>query len=297
MYPQVLRSSEFDSAIFGTSTIRLLKPSDLEDAFGGHFANFGMNAATPFEQNEAVRLYLAHTPQLRTLIWGIDPPWCQPDADTPTKLVTERAFPPWLYGGSSWASIPHMFNLRTFEIGVRVVANRIGLMKPRLPRNGYEVFTPPEASYDLARARQHIWGGAPRQTTQAEPSYQATGAEIARWAYPALDWLALTLSALPPDARLIVMFPPVHIASQAIPGSLDAAYEAECKRRIAAIASEHRGIAIDFRFASPITTGDANYWDPLHYRLPIARSVVELLARGANGGKANEMYRVIEPTS
>ena len=47
MYPQVLRSGEFDSAVFGTSTIRLLKPSDLEAVFGGDFANFGMNAATP----------------------------------------------------------------------------------------------------------------------------------------------------------------------------------------------------------------------------------------------------------
>src|SRR4051812_1980051 len=56
MYPQVLRAGEFDGAVFGTSTVRLLKPSELEASFGGHFANFGMNAATPFEQSEAVRL-------------------------------------------------------------------------------------------------------------------------------------------------------------------------------------------------------------------------------------------------
>ena len=59
MFPQVLRSGEFDSAVFGTSTSRLLSPADLESSFGGHFANFGMNAATPFEQNEAVLATLA----------------------------------------------------------------------------------------------------------------------------------------------------------------------------------------------------------------------------------------------
>ena len=159
MYPQVLRSGEYESAVFGTSTIRLLKPSDLEAALGGHFANFGMNAATPFEQSEAVRLFIAHTPNVRNLVWSLDRSWCDPDAETPAKLLTERAFPPWLYDGSRWTTIPHLFNLRTLEIASRVVLNRLGLMKPRLPRDGYEVFTPPEASYDAARAAAHIWGG------------------------------------------------------------------------------------------------------------------------------------------
>ena len=295
MYPQVLRSGEFDSAIFGTSTIRLLKPSDLEKAFGGHFANFGMNAATPFEQDEAARLYVAHTPNLRTLIWGIDPSWCQPDADAPEKLLTERAFPPWLYDGNPWASIPHLFNLRTLEIAARVVLNRLGLMKPRLPRDGYEVFTPPETSYDLARAREHIFGGTPRPMVPGDVAAQQGGVANPEGRHPALDWLDATLGKLPPDARVVLMFPPVHVANQPVANSSDAALEATCKQRIARIAKEHRGITVDFRFASPITSDDANYWDALHYRLPIARRVVESLADAAKGERKGEMYRVIEP--
>jgi hypothetical protein len=294
MYPQVFRSGEFDSAVFGTSTIRLLKPSDLEKAFGGHFANFGMNAATPFEQDEAARLYLAHASKPRTLIWGIDPSWCQPGADAPTKLLTERAFPPWLYGGSPWWSIPHLFNLRTLEIAARVVLNRLGLMKPRLPRDGYEVFTPPETSYDLARAREHIYGGVSRPVAPSDSIQQPRSAEILDTRYPALNWLDATLGKLPPDARLVMLFPPVHAANQPVPNSLDAALEAVCKRRIARIAEEHHGVTVDFRFASPITTDDANYWDALHYRLPIARRVVESLADAAKGEKKGEMYRVVE---
>ncbi|SDQ96787.1 hypothetical protein SAMN05519103_00252 [Rhizobiales bacterium GAS113] len=283
MYPQVLRSGEFDSAVFGTSTIRLLRPADLEKGFGGHFANFGMNAGTPFEQSEAVRLYLAHMPKLRTLVWGIDPSWCFPDADEPDKRLTERAFPPWLYDGNGFATIPHLFNLRTLEISTRVVMNRLGLMKARLPRDGYEVFTPPEAAYDLARARAHIWSGNPHQIRPVEPPFVLTPEQRSGLRFPALDRMAATLAALPEGAQLVLLFPPVHVAIQPVPGSPEAAFEAECRGRVAAIAAAHQGLTVDFRFASPITGEDANYWDPLHFRLPIARRVAEALGQAREG--------------
>jgi hypothetical protein len=300
MFPQVLRSGDFDSAVFGTSTSRLLSPADLESSFGGHFANFGMNAATPFEQNEAVRLYLAHAPQLRTLIWGLDEHWCEEDVDAPAKRLTERAFPPWLYGGSAWASIPHLFNLRTLEIASRLVLNRLGLMKQRLPRDGYEVFTPPEASYDLARARRYIaiarqsmgHGDAAHPIAVASPIFEASAAERSSWRYPALDWLAATLAELPKGARLILLFPPAHEAALPLSGSYDEAREAECKRRLAVIARARQGILVDFRFPSPITSEDDYFWDTLHYRLPIARRIVGALRQAADGGSGSD-FKVI----
>jgi hypothetical protein len=293
MYPQVLRSGEFDGAVFGTSTLRLLKPADLEAGFGGRFANFGMNAATPFEQSQAVRLYVAHTPRLRTLVWGLDSGWCEEDADQPAKLVTERAFPPWLYGESRFAAIPHMFNLRTLEISARLVLNRLGLMKERLPRNGYEVFTPPEQSYDAARARQHIWGGRLRPVAPDIAPAETGAAERARWRYPGLRFLAEGLRGLPKGARLILVFPPVHIAFEPPPASPEGARAAECKRRAAAIAQAQGGIVVDFGFPSPITRVDENYWDPLHYRLPIARRVAEALQQAAEGERNAADFRVV----
>lgn len=293
MYPQVLRSGEYDSAVFGTSTIRLLNPSDLEAVFGGHFANFGMNAATPFEQSEAVRLFIAHTPNLRSLVWSLDRSWCDLDADTPAKLLTERAFPPWLYDGSRWATIPHLFNLRTLEIASRVVLNRLGLMKPRLPRDGYEVFTPPEASYDAARAATHIWGGKARRVTPAEPKFEAAPAKRSAWRFPALERLGATLAAKPTGARLLAVFPPVHVAIQPEPGSFEAAQDEECKARIAAIIAHDHGTTVDLRFASPITTQDTNYWDALHYRLPIARRIADVLREASQGEASGPDFRVL----
>jgi len=294
MYPQVLRSGQYDGAVFGTSTIRLLNPSELEGAFGGHFANFGMNAATPFEQSEAVRLYVENTPNLRSLIWSFDRSWCDPDADTPAKLLTERAFPPWLYDGSRWATIPHLFNLRTLEIAARVVLNRLGLMKPRLPRDGYEVFTPAETAYDPARAAAHIWGsGLLRPPNPVAPRYEASAEERHAWGFPALERIGTVLAGMPTGARVIGLFPPVHIAIQPIPGSFEAAQDEECKMRIAAIIAEHGGISVDMRFASPITTQDTNYWDALHYRLPIAGRVVDVLREASASEAGAPDFRVL----
>jgi hypothetical protein len=293
MYPQVMRAHVFDSAVFGTSTVRLLKPSELEAAFGGHFANFGMNAATPYEQSQAVDLFLRETPDARTRVWGLDSNWCEPDATSPAKRLTERPFPPWLYGGNGWAGLPHLFNLRTLEISARVVLAKLDLMDERLPRDGYEVFTPPESAYDLARARQHIYGAAPKTRAPAVPEPPP---EIrASWRFPALAWLDEALAALPAGARLILLFPPVHAADQPPPDSMGDHVERECERRAATIAAAHHGIAVDFRFPSPITSNDANYWDPLHYRLPIASRIVAALKEAESGTRGAADFRVVRP--
>ena len=47
MYPQIVRSGRFDSAVFGTSTVRLLNPQRLNETFGGRFANLGLTQAPP----------------------------------------------------------------------------------------------------------------------------------------------------------------------------------------------------------------------------------------------------------
>ena len=88
---------------------------------------------------------------------------------------------------------------------------------------------------------------------------------------------------------------PVHVAIQAWPGTHAAAVEAECKARIAAIARERGAKVIDWRIASPITTNDANYWDALHYRLPIAQRIGrELIGAALHGEESSDgSYRLL----
>ena len=93
----------------------------------------------------------------------------------------------------------------------------------------------------------------------------------------------------------VLAFMPVHVAAQAWPGTRDAAVEAECKARIAAIGRAHGAKVIDWRIASPITTKDENYWDGLHYRLPIARRLTDDLTGAVlNGTESRDgSYRLL----
>ena len=86
-----------------------------------------------------------------------------------------------------------------------------------------------------------------------------------------------------------------NFAAQRWPGTRDAAVEAECKARIAAIGRAHGAQVIDWRIASPITTNDANYWDGLHYRLPIAQRMADELVAAVLGNtdSADSDYRVV----
>jgi hypothetical protein len=277
-FPAIVRSGAFDSAVFGTSSSRLLDPVWLEAAFGGRFANLGLNDGRAWEQYQLALLFLRTVPAPRTLLFGLDWVWCAADADV--DRVTARGFPTWVYDDNAWNDWLYILNWRATDTALRRLAHRFGLMRARYPANGFEVFVLPDTAYDAARARQHIWRARSAESVQPlTPAYRTTEEDRSGWQFPALAWLDEALGRMPAGARAILAFMPAHVAGQPQPGSREAAREAECKARIAAIAAR-RGVAfVDFKFPSPITTSDANYWDPLHYRLPIAQRIVEGIAR------------------
>lgn len=296
MYPQVVRSGRFDSAVFGTSTVRLLDPERLDAALGGKFANLAMNAATPWEQTQLATLFLRHTPEARALVFGLDANWCEADADSEKKRLTFRSFPPWLYDEDQAFDFLHMFNFQSLEIAARVAARHFGVAKDRIRADGYEVFTPPENFYDLERARTHIWAGKP-DVRPLEPPAQPTAAERAGWRFPATHWLEGILRAAPAGARVALVFPPTHIASQPRPGSVEAARQSACKAAFTAIGARHGAAVLDFRFPNAVTSKDNNYWDNLHYRLPIAEKLTDAISSGLRREPAPdaEFERVLAP--
>ena len=79
------------------------------------------------------------------------------------------------------------------------------------------------------------------------------------------------------------------------PGSDGHAREAECKRRVTAIARRRNATLVDWRIVSPLTTEDSHFWDLLHYRLPIAYGLIEDLAHIVNEGREspNGTYRIL----
>jgi hypothetical protein len=292
MYPQIVRSERYDAAIFGTSSMRLVDPAALGSLLGARFANLGMNAATPWEQMQLASLFVRTVRQPKILIFGLDPSWCA--ADAATNRLTFRSFPPWLYDEVGIADLGHEFDLKSLEIATRVAAQRLGLARDRIRADGYEVFTPPEASYDLARARAHIWAGAP-EVTPVVPAVAPSADERAAWRFPALAWLDALLAQLPPTTRVVLAFPPAHIAVQPRPGSGAEAHEQACKAVVAELAAKHGAAAADFRLRSPVTMDDANFWDPLHYRLPLANRLTHDLSAIASGtsGEVDNFFHML----
>ncbi|HYY83964.1 MAG TPA: hypothetical protein VE686_05630 [Beijerinckiaceae bacterium] len=291
MYPQLARSGRFDAAVFGTSTVRLLDPTTLDRLFGARFANFGLNAGTPWEQVQLARLFLRQVPRLKMVIFGLDSTWCAADADAPGKRLTFRAFPEWLYDDDDTGDVLHVFTARALEIAARVALHRLDLMPERIRGDGYEVFVPPDARYDLTRARAHL-----REPGRVGEEAVATSAEgAAPTSFPALRWLDDLLGELPAGTNVILVFPPVHIAAQPASGSSAAMRDQACKDEVAALGTRRGAAVVDFRVPSEVTTNDANYWDRLHFRVGIAERFASALkvahdtARGDDSG----FYRVL----
>lgn len=280
-YPQIARGGAFDAAVFGTSTARLLDPGALDAAFAARFANLAVNAATPDEQMRLAALFVANRP-VKAILFGLDATWCA--ADPPARSA--NAFPDWLYeAGTPWGVLRQV-SLRSLTIAAQTGLARLGLVQPRLKADGYAVFTPPEALYDPERARTHIRAGARDPATPADPPDAPM---------PALARLDALLGQLPDAATKVVAFMPVHAVAQGAPDTPAGRREAACKARVAEIGARHGAVVVDFRRPSSITTRDDNYWDALHYRLPVAARIVAGLKAAVRFGADDPdgTYRIL----
>jgi hypothetical protein len=112
---------------------------------------------------------------------------------------------------------------------------------------------------------------------------------------PALEWLDALLDGRWQSAVIVIM--PVHIAAQPAPGSISAVREDECKARFADVAKRRGVPLIDFRIRSDITTRDENYWDSLHYRVPVAERIVHYIGQALTTGQDDPAgkWRILAP--
>ena len=285
-FPALARKVAFDSAIIGTSTTRLLRPRDLDPLFGARFVNLSMNSATAWEQSQILAVFLRDKARIDTVIFGVDVVWCA-TGDTFEKL-TPRPFPDWMYDANPWNDLVHLFNFPTLQEAGRQLAHLTGIRRSRNGIDGYTNFLPDPAEYDLARARQHLYGTSePRPRPAGDPAEIARLAAAGGWKFPTHDLFEEMLAGIAPSTRIIVVFVPYHIASQGDGSDADAARWLACKQAIGRVVGRHpNAIALDFMIPSAITRRDENYWDPLHYTLDVATEVARLIAEGARTGQS-----------
>lgn len=286
-FPALARSPQFDSMILGTSTSRLLRPTELDPLFDARFANLAMNSATAYEQWRLGMLFARHHPDAKVVLIGADVVWCETGKSLPK--YTERSFPEWMYDDNPWNDYLHQFSLYAVEQAGIQFGVLTGLRPRRYGRDGYTDFLPDGSEYDLARARQHLYsGGIPVAPTPVVPPATMTAAELRALDFPALPMMRDLLDSLP-KAEKIVFMVPYHVVNQPRPGSRAALVWGECKARIAAMtaATPHARL-VDFMIPSPVTREDDNYWDPLHYRVRIATWLAKSLRAAADGPPRTE---------
>lgn len=85
-----------------------------------------------------------------------------------------------------------------------------------------------------------------------------------------LGLLPRLLKAAPPDARIVLLMPPMHVWHQ----QQHAANYRECKARVLEIvAPMPRVQVLDYLLDSALTRRDENYWDAIHYGDDIAVNI------------------------
>jgi hypothetical protein len=288
-HPALARSPAFDSAIIGTSTSRLLRPSVLDPLFGARFANLAMNAATAYEQSRLLEVFARAHPSARVIAVGLDAEWCVTGENFPH--FTPRPFPEWMYGDNRWAGYLHLLNLDAVEQASREFGIVTHVRHPTYGSDGYTSFVPDDRLYDLARARTHLLRGA------LDPPGARSGPPES-WHFPALDLLAADLQELPASTLRLLFFVPYHVGIQPASDDLDASTAwSECRTRVLRIADEtQHTVVVDFMRATPITLADDNYWDSLHTRVGIADRVARDLAAAARG-ETSEDYLILYPSA
>ncbi|HEX5319651.1 MAG TPA: hypothetical protein VFW46_10855 [Stellaceae bacterium] len=275
-FPSLARSQRFDSAIFGTSTSRLLRPRELDPLLGTRFANLSMNSAEPYEQFRLLQVFARHHPDARMAMIGLDTPWCL-TGDRYDKF-TERVFPEWLYeADAAWRGYREMLSAYALTQAVQEFRILIGRKKQRYGSDGYTDFLPDDSLYDAGRAAALL--PKPVQAGADDPSFDTTELR-----FPNHQFLSAALQALPAATRKLLFFPPYYVGGQPPAGTEAFARLRECKRRIAAIAAATPGTLVaDFMIPSGITDDPTHYWDPLHYRVGIADRLGRDLADAAAG--------------
>ncbi len=180
------------------------------------------------------------------MIFGIDRTWCEEDADK--KKLTFRAFPPWLYDDSRLNDYPELLSLTGLEIAGRVLLHRFDAMPERLPPNGYEIFVPDEAIYDIPSARAFI-----RAMAQARTGPAPERRELRQLVpFPALAWLdEACCRGVPARRSCWPSYPSTPPCSRRrAPGDQR---EISCKARKTEMGRNLNAAVIDFRFRSPVT--------------------------------------------
>lgn len=259
------RDPAYDGAIVGNSHLQLLSPERLAAMTGVPFVSLTVPATGPQEQLALLDYWLRHRSRPpRVLVIGIDGYWCRAEPDMPVW----KPFPFWLYADGARDYLRGMARFQVLE----EVPRRLRYLAGAIPRARPDGYWNYEEDYGaLAQANNGLMPALDRPI--ATIGVNLTGR------FPPREALAERLARLPATTRVVLIRPPVHAVGLPAPGSPEARTDADCAAAYATLAASRPGVTlIDGRVDTPTVRNAALWFDPTHYRSPVARELEAAIA-------------------
>lgn len=266
------RNPALDGAIVGNSTIQMLAPRRLDALTGEKLAQLSVPGVGPVEEIAILAWFRREHPAPKTIVVGLDyGSWCG------RGFVLSRAhilnpFPFWLFGSNA-DYLAKILSFRTIGDSFARINMWRGKAQPVNPLrvDDYDL----GRTFDLAVVRARLVNAEQMADHAEAPIMDANnGAPPGA----ALDFLQTALERFPPTTHKILVFTPAFAGTMPRSGEW-ADNIAICKRRGKAIvASLPNTTLIDFLRKAPMTEDDANFWDGIHYRRPVAEAIERVIA-------------------
>ena len=250
------RQEQFNTAIFGSSTMQLLDPARIK-AKNVHAVSLTISATGPREQFAVAKWFLRHHPKekARALIFGIDGRWCEPNK----ALDLTHPFPFWLYSASKFDYAAGMMQFQSLESMGRKIKLLIGSAQS-MRADGYN-------DYDTG----HAWDkeGFRKRLGEAGEETEPEAVASQTYYFQAAQLLTDFLAKLPADIDVVLVMPPIYRPE--IQGHA-AAQRNACRATFKALAEGRANTELlDFTTRKDLASADEDYFDRLHYRSRVAR--------------------------
>jgi hypothetical protein len=255
------RDADFNSAIVGNSTAQNLMPEHLDRISGRRFVSLAISGTGPQAILTVARYFIAHHPQARTLIFGLEDSWCRPEG--PAEW---RPFPFWLY--STTANYLLGLAKETSASLLYTVVEK----GERLRKDGFQGyddhFLSTKKYDDVEAVRKILMRLRPTQSENPDLKFPATHALIE------------LVKDSPSQLDFVIVWTPRYINFIPMPGTPAAQADLACKASLADGLSNRQNVGIldasgDDR---PDNADPANFFDFTHYRAAMARRLEREIA-------------------
>lgn len=260
------RNMDFNAAIFGNSRMQPMMPERLSQLTGARFVSLTVPGSGPLEQLTLLDWYLRHRQAPpRALVLGIDSYWCTGNPEMPTW----NPFPFWLYDSNPLVYAGGLLRFSALEEGFRRLQHSFGSRDSSRP-DGYWDYEPSYISqgFEQPEIRARL----------DKPNPVGVINETGR--FPALEALAEKLNTLPQETQVVLVSPPHYVTGWPAPGGAEASTLQACHARLAQLTAARSNTRwVNWSTDRPENHDKEQFFDQVHYRLPVARLLEDDIAR------------------